>query len=444
LYRIFIAENIPSLNKGEMTIIKGMMETFKSLGEIEISMVSSIPDIDQNRYGEYIKIVDFRKSLLLFGNIQNYPKMTRVLASISVTFQHWIFMLLYMILGAKVLKLMKSDIWKSYYEADVIFIGHNGTFGIGGPLGIYKGFSFSYLPFIGKVLRKPTVIYGGSIFRYRKSQKYLWRLIKFVLKRVDLITLREKTSLKYLAEMGINNKRAFVTGDPAFLLQPAPQEQILRIMNCEGVIASERPLIGITITREVACNAFPGLDNVSSYNLHLKLIAEVVDNIISNFSATVIFIPHSVGSGPGFDNTDFDDRIAAKDVLKMCRNQSDVVIITNEYSASELKGLIGICKLFIGERIHSTINALSMGVPSIVLVRKNDQRQDIIRMLGQESAICYVEHLDSKSLINKVTETWSKAELIRDQLKIQVPAMKEQSMYNGILLKQLLTSYPKK
>ena len=57
-YKIFIAENVPSLNKGEMTILEGMLESFKTLGRVQVTMLSDLPQIDQSRYGTKIKIIE--------------------------------------------------------------------------------------------------------------------------------------------------------------------------------------------------------------------------------------------------------------------------------------------------------------------------------------------------------------------------------------------------
>ena len=54
---IFIAENVPSLNKGEMTIMEGMLESFRIVGDVGVTMLSDHPEIDTPRYGTRIKII---------------------------------------------------------------------------------------------------------------------------------------------------------------------------------------------------------------------------------------------------------------------------------------------------------------------------------------------------------------------------------------------------
>ena len=88
--------------------------------------------------------------------------------------------------------------------------------------------------------------------------------------------------------------------------------------------------------------------------------------------------------------------------------------------------------------MHSVINALSMRVPSLVICSRADQRLEIIRMLGQPRAICFVENLDSEALIARVNDVWEKTETMREELESQTAVMREQAMLNGKLLKELL------
>ena len=436
MVKIFIAENVPSLNKGEMTILEGMLESFKTLGKVEVTMLSDLPQIDQLRYGTKVKIIDVKKALHLSGELSRYNKVFRIFASLLFISQHLLFLILYKISKSRALKLMKSEIWEEYVESDVIIIGHNGTFGIGGGLGNPIFFYHFFLPFFAKMLDKPIVLYGGSIGQFRRLRWFLEKGAKFALSKIDLITLREDVSYQNLRDMGAKNDKVFVTPDLAFLLRPVPSDQAKEIMMHEDIEETNRPLIGMTITRFIASKAFSDLNNSeSSYHKHIEMLAEVINDLTGRLDATVIFIPHCIGFAK-----ELDDRIVAADIFQLCKNKDKVKVITNEYGAAELKGLIGQFDLFIGERIHSVVNAMSMCVPSIAMSYSTDQRLGIIKMVGQENAICYVEGLDANTLISKIDEIWSEREKIKSDLKSKIEIIKERAMLNGKLLKELLES----
>jgi len=437
MFRIFVTDYVPSLNKGEATILEGMLESFKVLGEIEVATLSHHPEIDAPRYTPKIRIVDATKCLPISSRSRDYSKVFKMFLSADFMLRHIIFSILHKVFGSKVLSFMRAEIWKEYIEADVIIEGHNGAFGIGAVgIGIPVYLYPLYLPLFAKAIGKPVVLYGGSIGRPGRLRWFASKAFKFALDRMDLITLRERISSQNLKTIGFQGKCVFVTADPAFLLQPASPERVREIMKQESIEKDSNLLIGMTVTRKRASMAFPEFSSRwSSYHKHIETLAEVIDHLTGKHNATVIFIPHCIGFAK-----ELDDRIVAKDIFQKCQNKEKVKVITNEYSAAELKGLIGQFNLFIGERLHSVINAMSMGVPSIVISNSADQRLDIIRMLGQDDAICFVENLDSEAVLAKINDIWSKRDRIKEELKSQVEIMRERARLNGRLLNELLDS----
>ncbi|WP_062398765.1 polysaccharide pyruvyl transferase family protein [Methanogenium cariaci] len=217
---------------------------------------------------------------------------------------------------------------------------------------------------------------GGSIeLKQVWYSQFLAKLYRFALNRVDLITLRESTSYLNYNKLKVKNENCFLTTDLAFLLQPSPMNQGKNILKLEGIEKSEKVLVGMTVTREKASIAYPSLnDPKKSYIEHVKMLAKVIDQITKEFNAKVLFIPHCIGIA---DN--LDDRIIAQEICNHCNNKEDIINITNEYNAQDLKSLLGELDLFIGERVHSVINAMTMTTPSILISNTEDQRLDIIR-----------------------------------------------------------------
>ena len=433
--KILIAENVPSLNKGELAILEGMLESFRSIGEVEVSILSAHYETDASRYPPPVRTIDIKESWPLVGGLDGRWCNNFFFAPILLMFKHAFFLITYKVFGLRVLRLFRGKIWQTYLNADLIIEGHDGNFGLGSdpesPL-----FYPLYLPFFAKMLAKPTVLYAGTINRVLRFRWLIDQIFKFALGRIDLITVRENASYQNLKEIGLQSNRIFVTADLAFLLQPVPLEQVEEIMKREGIDKASKPLIGMTITHEIASKAFPELNSPeSSYQKHIEMIAKVIDDLTDKLNASVVFMPHCIGL-----DEKLDDRIVAKDIFWKCANKDKVKVITNEYGLQELKGLIGQFDFFIGERVHSVINAMSMCVPSIVISWSSDQRLGIIKMVGQENAVCYVDGLDANTLISKIDGIWSEREKIKIELKSQIGIMKERAMLNGKLLKELLES----
>ena len=437
MYHIFYADYIPSLNKGELAILQGMLESFQYLGEVEVAVLSYDLKLDAPRYGSRIKVVVARKSWHLHGQLKS--RLSKIFASIWVTLQYLFFLTIYKAIGVRALSLMKAEIWQEYVKADVIIMGHGGVFGIRGSPWLPVAFYPLLTLFSAKMLGKPIALYAGSTGLPRQPAWFLKKAAKFVLNRIDLIALRESTSYQNLKNTGVQGDKIFLTADPAFLLQPASPERVREIMMREGIAGVSMPLIGMSIARHIATKAFPDSDSLgSSYQKHIGMLAQAMDALTDRLNTMIVFIPHCIGFIEQLD--DRDDRIVAEDIFQRCNNKDRVKLISNEYGAEELKGLIGQFDFFIGERMHSVVNAMSMCVPSIVLSHSTDQRLGIIKMLGQEEAICYVENLDADALVARIEDVWAKRDEIKEKLKWQTEIMRERALLNGKLLKKLLDS----
>lgn len=431
MYKILIAENIPSLNKGELAILRGIIESFKEIGVVQTSILSVIPDFDKKRYGSDINVIDVRGSLFIPSDPLSRSIWQGLIFSSLAAIQHVLFLLFYKIIGKHALMIFKGDLWKEYIESDAIIIGHNGTFGLGGNLlpflPFFSYFSYLYLPFFSRILNKPTVIYGGSISPFKKNHKFLWRWISYVLENISLITLREESAYKNLESLGVRTDNAIVTADLAFLFQSYPEDCIKWIIEKEGLDRLNRPLFAFTVTQEIASKAMGG------YDAHVAMVAQLIDEIIEEKNASVVFLPHCIGFGDIKD-----DRIIAKDILDACKNKDHVKSITDEYSAEDLKSILGYVDFLIGERLHSVINALCMHTPSLIISYSGDVRLDIIRMIGQESLICYVDNLTLQDLMNKIEHLMKNNDKISKELRDQIPKVKELSMGNARRLKLIL------
>lgn len=435
IYNIFICDNIPSLNKGEETILDGMLKGFEFLGNTQVAMLTARPEIDRPRYQSKLRLININDSWLLNGGL-NSGFLMKTVISIIILLQHLIFAGFYRISKKLALRCFNSSIWHEYDRSDVLVEGHNGTFGIGGDLGI-PYYYLVYLPIFAKIIKKKIVFYGGSTCQARSSNLLVNTIYKLSLKSIDLVTLRDRESYQMLKGLNYNKNNIIVTADPAFLLQPINKNKARELLRKEGILHFNNPLIGITVRNKIAFAASSPFDSKwECFSKHNTILSEIFDTLTSLLCATVVFIPHCIGYG-----NELDDRIIASAVYERCTNKNQVSMITNEYSAAELKGIIGCLDLFLGERLHSVVNAISMSVPSIAIGRKQDPRLDIIRMFGQSNAIYFVDNLDKSTLMDKIVQFWDARREIKKELEEQNASMQKKAMLNGQLLKEFFDSW---
>lgn len=277
---------------------------------------------------------------------------------------------------------------------------------------------------IGVILKKPTIICGHSIGPFKS---WIGRTItRFVLDRVSLITSRDEITSANLSRIGVKNPNVFETADLAFLLEPVPRKYAKEILLKEGIFV-RNPLVGISASRLIS-TYLPSRSRIEAYARYIEFIAKITDYIIDKFHATVIFIPHVIGPGKKYD-----DRLVSRDIFELVHNKKDVKLISGDYSPQELKGIIGLCNLFIGARMHAVISALSMYVPSLALSYLY-KTKGILKMVGQEKWICHIQRLDYQDAITKVEALWASRNQIRRELESKMKTVRKRALLNAELI----------
>lgn len=225
--------------------------------------------------------------------------------------------------------------------------------------------------------------------------------------------------------------KIYVTADPAFLLNAVPQSRVFEILSKDGINEVQKPLIGINPSGLIS--RFMESEPQKAEEEITNIMAKVIDNLIENLKATIIMIPHVYTPND-------DDRIAINRIFHKVKNKSKVKTIKNEYTPQELKGIIGQCDLFIGARMHATIAATSMLVPTVGIAYSHKMYGIIGEMLGQEKYVLDIKELNYEDLISTINDAWENREKIKKELEAKIPMVKEKAMLNGKLVKELLDS----
>lgn len=423
------------------------METFKIIGETKTDVFSFYTDIDTARYPLNAKLIDINNSLHIKNLPYNRSKLYIQYAIFSAMFQHFLFGAIYGIVGKHALRIMDKPLWRTYVESDVIMICTDEVDIVNGSALKYSPI---YISWLARVLKKPVVFYGNGTTRFtselwlwRLRSKRLWRVFaKHLLQNVDLITVREEGTYQYFKELTEGKTSINLTAEPAFLLQPASPDRSKAIMVKEGITENSRPLIGVAMTYDVLSSAFgTKLSSEEKYEKAVKEIACFVDMLTDKLSATIVFIPHSIEP-----NGYRDDRLVSKDIYSEMSNKPMARLITTEYSAEELKALIGQLDIFISCRVHAAIGAIGMNTPVCLLARSWDRRAYNIvgKMAKQHQWIFNIEELDAEKLFFTANGLLSASEATRKSLLSTMDVIKKHAILNGILLKKLLTSRQKK
>ena len=419
---ILLAEDITSLNKGEAAIFFGMLESFKVFNDILFINISRHAEDVRNYSCEDSKIV---KSTFLSENLLISTCRTLCLILVGC---------LSKMPGVSILiRKLNIDVLQSFLKADIIFIGHDNIFAF------KAGALRSYWPIVAfaKLTGKKTVAYGVTVGPLTKSSSIKNCIFKrYVLNKIDLITTRDRQSVDFLAQFGVEGPKVELTADLAFLLKPARSEDVDSYLARLGIDLS-RPIVGITATRFLAAQMqyFDGhtlIDFEEKYSAFCTLMASVTDMMIEEFGVIVMLIAHVIGP------SDFsDDRTVNTGILKRVNRKDKVVIVNDDLSTDMLKGIIGRLDLLVGARTHSLIAAASQGVPIVGFTDTDRFKTNGIfgEQLGQQDYLIFAENMTGSGIRSVARQAWHNRMEIRSQLIAKMQDVIKNATRNGEMLK---------
>lgn len=257
-----------------------------------------------------------------------------------------------------------------------------------------------------------TVLYGCSV-----EPELLKRPeILEDMKRYNLIVARESITFEALKEAGVK-ENVHLCPDPAFLLQteelPLP----------EGWV--EGKMLGLNVSPMI-------VDNEKKAGVTLENYKALIAHILENADLHIALIPHVVWKGG-------DDRDTIEMLYKSFAETGRVIKI-DDASASQLKGYISRCRMFIGARTHATIAAYSTCIPTLVVGYSVKARGIAKDLFGTDkNYVLPVQTLENKDDLIKAFE-WmqNREEDIRSHLQQIMPEYKMRAAGGGELIKELV------
>jgi len=281
-----------------------------------------------------------------------------------------------------------------------------------------KGWSILYylgLILVAKIVKVPVMIYAQGVGPINKKINKL--LIKWILNKVNLITVRDNHSKKLLNNLGISATSIYVNSDSAFLLKKKDINHIINIYPYirELIKSDNCPLIGVSV-REYKNN---GSDLK-------RIFAQAADYLIENYQAKIIFLPFK------FDE---DVHISEK-ILSLMKNQADV--LKTRLEPEELLSLLSRLSLVVGVRLHSIIFSSMANIPFIAL-NYDPKVKYFVEDLGLSELLLEIdEDISLKNFQKKIEYIRENNDKIKDILLEKVNNLEVKALANNELVFKFL------
>jgi len=192
--------------------------------------------------------------------------------------------------------------------------------------------------------------------------------------------------------------------DLAFGLQPHAAEFTRTTMDLSH--STEKPLIGINVSGLLANRPTESSERFGIACDYLNLIEQLVLKLLATSRARILLIPHVFGPVGHYEA----DQDACRAILKRFRGtlgdmEPRVDMLTGEPTACELKWIISQMDWFCGTRMHSTIAALSSGVPSAALAYSLKTR-GVFARAGQADAVIDLRNTTVGDALDRLLTLW--------------------------------------
>ena len=192
-----------------------------------------------------------------------------------------------------------------------------------------------------KLFGKKVMIYANGIGPVRR--RFNRALVRRIVGRADVITLRDAVSVQELSSMGVTRGDIRVTADPVFTLSGLPASEAAGLLEKSGIPAN-RPYVCVSVRNWNAAGDFN------------KKIAALCDHIADTYNRTVVLVAMQTPN----------DIAVSYDVLRLMKNTA--YVLDTRYTAQQIMGIIGGADFVLAMRLHTLIFSARMCVPLIGMV----------------------------------------------------------------------------
>jgi len=344
-------------NLGDEAVLLSIIKTLRSLDKsLEITVLSARPDVTAARYGvKAINRTDFLAVL------------------------------------------------RSIFRCDMLISGGGSLF-----QDITSRTSLFYylsIVFLGILLRKKVMVYGQGMGPLIDNMDK--KITSFILRRVDMITLRDSSSLGLLNELGVK-RNVHVTADPVFTLAPSPDARIREILDAEGIHGNY-----ILIAPR------------SWYDNELFRIemAKAADEIYLKTGVGVVYCP--------FHEDDIEECRSIAGFMKCPYH-----ILSKVYSPEDMIGIVSFSDMVIGVRLHSLIFGALAG-RAIAGISYDPKINGFLKDIGVEP-VGTMKTVTAEQIVRYVESIWDGRERMGREIKARVEILKQKAYENGELALSLI------
>lgn len=257
---------------------------------------------------------------------------------------------------------------------------------------------------------KPVVLWGASVGPFEREPHFVGAAVEH-LSRMRLLAVREPVSYDYVTrKLGLSN--AIRMADPAFMLGTEPVDlQPFWPQGGNGVL-------GVNVSSLIERYKTAGQDLRGE-------VARFIRHVVRDQGMGVLLVPH-VNALKGAQTR--GDATYMATLLAQAGDLGDSVrMMPHEFNAAQIKHVIGNLRFFIGARTHSTIAALSSGVPTVSIAYSVKARGINRGLFGNEDAVLPTPDVSEQSLRKRLAWLFREEDTLTATLAARIPQLRAEA-----------------
>jgi colanic acid/amylovoran biosynthesis protein len=267
--------------------------------------------------------------------------------------------------------------------------------------------------------KKPLTIWGASIGPFSAMPDYE-KYMSGHLQKVTGIFARESITIDYLKSIGVT-ENVYPVADPAFLMDSVKPEGI------EDVLPVDGEAIGLNLSPLMARFVTGG-----DLGAWTGMAAAIIERVAKKTGMPIYLIPHVT-------NPKSNDHEFMQQALSLIKDRNgNITLVSPGYNAAETKWIISQMTLFAGARTHSTIAALSSGVPTLSFAYSIKAQGINWDIFGHTYYCMEPTDLDAEAVANRVTSMLDESAAIGDELAKRIPTVQRAALSAGVGLENLI------
>ncbi|MCK4545957.1 MAG: polysaccharide pyruvyl transferase family protein [Candidatus Eisenbacteria sp.] len=248
-----------------------------------------------------------------------------------------------------------------FQSSDLLICGGGGLLQDTFPNHLIQGPAprYSLLMLMAHALGCRVIVYGQGVGPLHT--RYGRWISGRALRTAHLVTVRDLGSAQLVAEITRGKVEAHAGVDPAVLLDPIPRDEALALAKTHGIFgpdeqAAPGPVVAVC-PRPWYHRADIWPDGAGLRDRYVENMSVLVSNVVEEMQGRVLLLP--------FDRE--EDLPVCREIRRKAGETGNIRVASHRLCPREMMGLVSLCDVLVGTRLHSLIFATRVAVPSIAV-----------------------------------------------------------------------------